>query len=74
MDMLDRMQTGRFKVFEGLNDWFEEYRLYHRLDGKIVKQRDDILSATRYAVMMLRFAKSKPTETSRPNRARVHIV
>jgi len=23
MDMLDRMQTGRFKVFRHLNDWFE---------------------------------------------------
>ena len=25
MDMLTRMQTGRFKVFEHLNDWFEEF-------------------------------------------------
>lgn len=57
MDMLERMETGRFKVFRGLNDWFEECRLYHRLDGKIVKERDDIMSATRYAVMMLRHAK-----------------
>ncbi len=31
MDMLDRMQTGRFKVFRHLNDWFEEFRLYHRV-------------------------------------------
>jgi hypothetical protein len=30
MDMLDRMQTGRFKVYRHLNDWFEEFRLYHR--------------------------------------------
>src|SRR5688572_13254086 len=29
MEMLDRMQTGRFKVFRHLNDWFEEFRLYH---------------------------------------------
>jgi hypothetical protein len=56
MDMLERMETGRFKVFDGLNDWFEEFRLYHRLDGKIVKERDDLMSATRYGVMMLRFA------------------
>jgi hypothetical protein len=60
MEMLDRMQTGRFKVFSNLNDWFEEFRLYHRLDGKIVKERDDLMSATRYAVMMLRFAATKP--------------
>ena len=54
--ILDRMQTGRFKVFRQLNDWFAEKRHYHRKDGKIVKERDDLLSATRYAVMMLRFA------------------
>lgn len=57
MEMLERMETGRFKVFKGLNDWFEEFRLYHRLDGKIVKERDDLMSATRYAVMMLREAR-----------------
>lgn len=56
MDMLERMSTGRFKVFSNLNDWFEEFRLYHRLDGLIVKERDDLMSATRYAVMMMRFA------------------
>lgn len=30
MDMLDRMQTGRFKVFSTLTAWFEEFRLYRR--------------------------------------------
>jgi len=54
--MLTRMQTGRFKVFSGLGEWFEEFRLYHRKDGMIVKQRDDILSATRIALIMLRIA------------------
>lgn len=53
-EMMDRMQTGRLKVFAHLNDWFEEFRLYHRKDGLIVKLNDDILSATRYAMMMLR--------------------
>jgi hypothetical protein len=54
MDMLDRMQTGRFKVFKHLNDWWEEFRLYHRKDGKVVKENDDLMAATRYALMMLR--------------------
>ena len=54
--MLTRMQTGRFKVFKHLNEWFEEFRLYHRKDGMIVKERDDLMSATRYALMMLRIA------------------
>ena len=59
MDMLTRMQTGRLKVFRHLNDWFEEFRLYHRKDGKVVKEGDDLISATRYAMMMLRFASTK---------------
>jgi phage terminase large subunit-like protein len=56
MEMLERMQTGRFKVFSHLTDWFEEFRLYHRKDGKVVKEYDDIMAATRYGVMMKRFA------------------
>lgn len=56
MEMLDRMKTGRLKVFTGLDEWFEEFRLYHRKDGKVVKERDDLMAATRYALMMLRFA------------------
>ena len=59
MDMLTRMQTGRFKVFKHLNDWWEEFRLYHRKDGKVVKEGDDLMAATRYALMMLRFASTK---------------
>ena len=55
-DMLARMQTGRFKVFAHLTDWWEEFNLYHRKDGLIVKDNDDLMAATRYAVMMKRFA------------------
>lgn len=57
MDMLERMQTGRLKVAEHLEDWFQEFRMYHREKGKIVKLDDDLISATRYAMMMIRFAK-----------------
>ncbi len=63
-DMLTRMEQGRFKVFRHLLDWFGEFRLYHRKDGRVVKQMDDLLSATRYAVMMLRFAATKPETIS----------
>lgn len=65
MELLDRMQTGRFKVFHHLRDWFEEFNLYHRKDGLIVKEGDDLLSATRYAVMMKRYAKTKQNERKR---------
>jgi hypothetical protein len=54
--MLDRMRTGKLKVFKEHNDWWEEFRLYHRKDGKVVKEGDDLLCATRYGLMMLRYA------------------
>ena len=57
MEMLNRMQSGWFKVFAHLNDWFEEFRLFHRRDGRVVKENDDLLAATRYGVMMLRWAR-----------------
>lgn len=55
-DVLERMMTGRWKVFANLSDWFEEKRSYHRKDGLIVPRRDDILKATFYAHMMRRYA------------------
>jgi hypothetical protein len=59
MMMLDRMRTGKLKVFKEHLDWWEEFRLYHRKDGKVVKEGDDLLCATRYALLMLRYAKTK---------------
>lgn len=61
MEMLDRMKTGRWKVFSTCGGWFQEFRLYHRIDGLIVKERDDRISASRYAMMMLRQATTKPS-------------
>jgi len=57
-EMLERMQTGRLKVFETCNEFFNEFRAYHRKDGKVVKEYDDVLSAVRYAMMMLRHSKT----------------
>lgn len=59
-EMLDRMQTGRLKIFRTCTKWLSEKRLYHRKDGKLVKLMDDLISASRYAVMMKRFARQKP--------------
>tara|TARA_R110000868_G_C10972674_1_gene770767 strand:+ start:31319 stop:32761 length:1443 start_codon:yes stop_codon:yes gene_type:complete len=53
----DRMLNGTFKVFKNLSEVFEEKRLYHRdKKGHIVKLRDDLLCAIRYAYMMARFS------------------
>jgi phage terminase large subunit-like protein len=57
--MLDAMRSGRFKVFRELNDFWEEFNLYHRKDGVVFAERDDLLCAVRYAWMMLRYAQTK---------------
>lgn len=59
-EMLTRMQTGRWKVFSTCGAWFGEFRLYHREEGVIVKLQDDLISGSRYAMMMRRFARTKP--------------
>jgi hypothetical protein len=54
------MQESKFRVNQTLTDWFQEYALYHWKDNKIVPLKDDMLSATRYAWMMRRFARRMP--------------
>ena len=55
-EMLERMNTGRFKVFSTEEEWLSEFRMYHRKEGQIVKLNDDLMSATRIAVMMKRYS------------------
>lgn len=71
VEMLDRMMGGRWKVFSHLEDWFAEFRLYHRKDGLIVKLNDDRMSASRYAMMMKRHAGLKSAWGTRPKSTRV---
>jgi hypothetical protein len=60
LEMLDRMRGGRWKIFKGQNDaWLEEARLYHRDEkGMLVKEGDDAVSASRYAMMGIRNGKT----------------
>ena len=69
LEIDQRMQTGRFKVAAQLSDWWEEYRNYHRKDGLIVKKGDDLMSATRIAVMMRRAALPVVLGGKRPKRS-----
>lgn len=63
LEMQQRMSDGRFRVSAELEDWFSEYRMYHRILSKetgasvLVKKDDDLLSATMKAVMMKRSGK-----------------
>ena len=64
-EILSRMKTGRFKVFSNQTDWFQEFRGFHRKNGKIVKLRDDIIMASLYAIMMLRYASTHTSPVMR---------
>ena len=68
MEMLDRMKSGKLKVFKNCDGWLSERRMYHREKGKVVKLKDDLISASRYAIMRLTSAKTQPapTQKSRP--------
>lgn len=56
--ILDMMRKDEFKVYSTCGDWLEEFRTYHRKDGVIVSLRDDLMSATRYGIMMIRYAQA----------------
>lgn len=56
MQILQRMHSKRWRVFKSCMAYFDEMRMYHRKDGVIVKEHDDIMDAARYAYMMRRFA------------------
>jgi phage terminase large subunit-like protein len=57
-----RLSAGRLKVFRTMQNWLGEYRLYRRDEkGRVVKERDHLMDATRYLVMSgLQRATTKP--------------
>jgi hypothetical protein len=47
-----RLISGRLKVFRTLRNWTAEFRIYRRDEnGKIIKDNDHLMDATRYLVM-----------------------
>jgi len=47
-----RLSTGKLKVFDGLLNWFREYRLYRRDEkGKVVAENDHLMDCTRYLLL-----------------------
>lgn len=48
----ERLSAGRLFVFKSLQNWLSEFRVYRRDEnGKIVKQNDHLMDATRYLIM-----------------------
>ena len=59
-EVIDRMQSGRFRVFDSCLGWFKEKRRYKHDAGRIAKKQDDhLIDAMHKAVMMLRYADSE---------------
>ena len=59
-EIRDLMRKGKFKIFSGLRDVFDEILQYHRDEkGKIVKVRDDLLDAMRYCLFSIKSPKYK---------------
>jgi phage terminase large subunit-like protein len=56
--MEERLTAKRLRVAAHLFEWFDEYGGYHRVNGKVNKVDDDLLSATRVGIMDLPFAKT----------------
>ncbi len=51
-EVYQRLASGRLRVFNTLHCWKSEYEIYRRdLNGKIVKEKDHLMDATRYLVM-----------------------
>lgn len=61
-DVWQRLSSGRLKVFKSLQSWLSEYRIYRRDEkGKIVKEHDHLMDATRYLVVSgINYARTKP--------------
>lgn len=50
-DVWQRLSTGRLKVFRTCTNWLAEYRVYRRDEkGRIVKENDHLMDATRYLI------------------------
>lgn len=62
LEVLDRLSTGRLKLFDTLVHTLGEYRLYRRDDkGRVVKENDHLMDALRYLVMGIHHAATRPT-------------
>lgn len=51
LDVYQRLSSGRLKIFSTLLNWLSEFRVYRRdLNGRIVKENDHLMDATRYLI------------------------
>ena len=69
----NRMSTGRLKVFKSMVGWLGEFRLYRRDDkGRVVKENDHLMDATRYLDSRIQNMTVKPAPPSEIKRYTNH--
>jgi hypothetical protein len=63
LQVWQRLSSGRLKVFNTLQNWLAEFRIYRRNEkGQIVKENDHLMDASRYLVLSgLERAIAKPS-------------
>jgi len=61
--LIQWMESGKFKIKSSLTHLLQEYRQYHRKDGKVVPIRDDTMSAMRYCFQSRRFGVAGSDDT-----------
>lgn len=60
IELRQRMMEGRLKVAKHLSEWWKEKQIYrYGDDNKPIKEKDDLMDATRYLTIMLRYAISE---------------
>lgn len=57
-ELIGRFQSGRLRIGAGLHELLDEVANYHRKDGLLVKEGDDLLSALRIGVVDIRHAQA----------------
>ena len=60
VEVRQRMATGRLKIARHLSELWKEKQVYrYGEDLKPIKQKDDLMDAMRYAIIMLRYSVSE---------------
>lgn len=70
-EVWERLSTGRLKVFKTMQNFMAEYRIYRRDEnGRIIKENDHLMDATRYLVVSgigVSCTKPAPQKPKRPS-------
>lgn len=74
-DVWSRMRTSRFKVDRRLKNWTDEFATFNRESQKVPRETHPLMSATRFAVQMLPYARAlRPKKAQTANYPRLAIL